>query len=153
MFDCNCSKDALKLTNNPDNKIGIAAEGLRSSSFRRLAQEELKFSNTVVASGLDLLMIGSTAGRQKRERKVPSRYQDTDAFFDSATGLPATSAQKAAAVLLLEENTTVLPVNNAKSMTRRLTQEGLKHERIKKCAVIMPRLDINEDSIKVCITF
>ena len=57
MFHCACSKDALKLTNN-DNKIGIAAEGLRSSAYRRLAQEELKFSNTVVASGVDLLMIG-----------------------------------------------------------------------------------------------
>ena len=34
MFNCNCSKDALKLTNSHDNKIGIAAEGLRSSSFR-----------------------------------------------------------------------------------------------------------------------
>ena len=64
----------MKLTNSDSNKIGIAAEGLRSSAFRKLAQEELKFSNTVVASGLDLLMIGTTSGRQKRERKVPSRY-------------------------------------------------------------------------------
>ena len=47
-----------------------------------------------------LTFIGGTSGRQKRERKVPSRYQDTDAFFDSATGMPATSAQKAAAVLM-----------------------------------------------------
>ena len=84
---CTCSKDALKLTNT-DAKTGICAEGLsRNSTFRnRLAQEELKFSNTVVASGLDLLMIGTSAGRTKRERKVPSRYQDTDAFFDSNTG-------------------------------------------------------------------
>ena len=65
----------MKLTNSDSNKIGIAAEGLRSSAFRKLAQEELKFSNTVVASGLDLLMIGTTSGRQKRERKVPSRYE------------------------------------------------------------------------------
>ena len=70
MFHCTCSKDALKLTNS-DNKIGITAEGLRRHS--RLAQEELKFSNTVVASGMDLLMLGTTSGRQKRERKVPSR--------------------------------------------------------------------------------
>ena len=34
MFHCSCSKDALKLTSTHDNKIGIAAEGLRSSSFR-----------------------------------------------------------------------------------------------------------------------
>ena len=42
-----------------------------------MSQEELKFSNTIVASGHDLLLIGGTSGRQKRERKVPSRYQDT----------------------------------------------------------------------------
>ena len=40
-----------------------------------MSQEELKFSNTIVASGHDLLLIGGTSGRQKRERKVPSRYQ------------------------------------------------------------------------------
>ena len=123
----------MKLTNSDSNKIGIAAEGLRSSAFRKLAQEELKFSNTVVASGLDLLMIGTTSGRQKRERKVPSRYkfknysaikifreisfvylryQDTDAFFDSSTGMPATNAQKAAAVMMLEENTHIVPGNS-----------------------------------------
>ena len=59
MFHCNCTKDALKLTNHDHtNKIGIAAEGLRSYRHR-LAQEELKFSNTVVASGQDYLMIGT----------------------------------------------------------------------------------------------
>ena len=148
---CTCSKDALKLTNT-DAKTGICAEGLsRNSNFRnRLAQEELKFSNTVVASGLDLLMIGTSAGRTKRERKVPSRYQDTDAFFDSNTGMPATNAQKAAAVLMLEENTHILPANHPATtsgtpMTRRLTQDSLKHDKIKKCTVIMPMLpDLNE---------
>ena len=86
-----------------------------------------------------------TSGRQKRERKVPSRYQDTDAFFDSATGMPATSSQKAAAVLMLEENTQILPASGLSTSTsaRRLTQDSLKHEKIKKCAVIMPRLDLD----------
>jgi hypothetical protein len=46
-----------------------------------MSQEELKFSNTIVASGHDLLLIGGTSGRQKRERKVPSRYQDTGNIF------------------------------------------------------------------------
>ena len=32
--------------------------------------------------------------------------------------------------------------------TRRLTQEGLKYEKIKKCTVIMPRLDLNLDELK-----
>lgn len=153
MFHCVCSKDALKLTNNDSNKIGISAEGLRSSAYRRLAQEELKFSNTVVASGVDLLMIGGSSGRQKRERKVPSRYQDTDAFFDSATGMPATSSQKAAAVLMLEEATQILPASGlpANSSTRRLTQDSLKHEKIKKCAVIMPRLDLDPNIKLWCL--
>ena len=90
-------------------------------------------------------MIGGTSGRQKRERKVPSRYQDTDAFFDSATGMPATSAQKAAAVLMLEENTQIVPASGLQvnSTARRLTQDSLKHEKIKKCAVIMPRLNLD----------
>ena len=153
MFHCVCSKDALKLTNNDSNKIGISAEGLRSSAYRRLAQEELKFSNTVVASGVDLLMIGGSSGRQKRERKVPSRYQDTDAFFDSATGMPATSSQKAAAVLMLEDTTQILPASGipANSSTRRLTQDSLKHEKIKKCAVIMPRLDLDPNIKLWCL--
>ena len=47
----------------------------------RMSQEELKFSNTIVASGHDLLLIGGTSGRQKRERKVPSRYQDTGNYI------------------------------------------------------------------------
>ena len=46
-----------------------------------MSQEELKFSNTIVASGHDLLLIGGTSGRQKRERKVPSRYQDTGNYI------------------------------------------------------------------------
>ena len=112
-----------------------------------MSQEELKFSNTIVASGHDLLLIGGTSGRQKRERKVPSRYQDTDAFFDSATGMPATSAQKAAAALMsAEENSSnhmakqtpsggniVSNSGQINATTRRLTQEGLKYEKIKKC--------------------
>ncbi len=50
---------------------------LRSSSLRGMALEERKFVNTVVATGQggDLLMLGTSAGRQKRERKLPSRYQ------------------------------------------------------------------------------
>merc|ERR1711997_326748 len=106
--------------------------------------------------GHDLLLIGGTSGRQKRERKVPSRYQDTDAFFDSATGMPATNAQKAAAVLMSADSennqnaqNAISPDSNVHSGTaqinttnRRLTQEGLKHEKIKKCTVIMPRLEL-----------
>ena len=103
---------------------------------------------------------------------VSFRYQDTDAFFDSSTGMPATNAQKAAAVMMLEENTHIVPgipeypfclhlaqsqliVYNlsfsagtpntgTSAVTRRLTQDSLKHEKIKKCTVIMPKLDLGE---------
>ena len=66
------------------------------------------------------------------------------------TGMPATNAQKAAAVLMLEENTHILPAtpgatSHGTPMTRRLTQDSLKHDKIKKCTVIMPMLpDLNE---------
>ena len=53
-------------------------------STRRLAAEERKFNNTVVAAtagnSADYHMLGATAGRQRRERKVPTRYQDSDVF-------------------------------------------------------------------------
>ena len=64
--------------------------------------------------------------------------------------MPATNAQKAAAVLMLEENTHILPAtpgatSHGTPMTRRLTQDSLKHDKIKKCTVIMPMLpDLNE---------
>ena len=69
----------------------------------------------------------------------------SDAFFDSATGMPATSAQKAAAVLMSEQENNLnnlqnspdkqadVPQNAAATTNRRLTQEGLKYEKIKKC--------------------
>ena len=83
-----------------------------------------------------------------------SRYQDTDAFFDSNTGMPATNSQKAAAVLMLEENTHILPagnVNTGNTIARRLTQDSLKHDKIKKCTVIMPKLDL--EHVKVWCLF
>ena len=98
-----------------------------------------------------MINAGGTSGRQKRERKVPSRYQDTDAFFDSATGMPATNAQKAAAVLMLEENTQIVPASGLNTTARRMTQDSLKHEKIKKCAVIMPRLDLDMDIKLWCL--
>ncbi len=159
MFHCICSKDALRLTNGLQSKIGIAAEGLRSASFKKMAQEELKFSNTIVASGLDLLMIGgASAGRQKRERKVPSRYQDTDAFFDTSGAGTSGEKEAAAGLLMLEENDKLMPAHVhglpvKDSLTRKLTQDSLKYEKIKKCTVIMPRLDFDLDSLKVWCMF
>ena len=73
----------------------------------------------------------------------------SDAFFDSATGMPATSAQKAAAVLMSEQENNLnnlqnspekqadVPQNAAATTNRRLTQEGLKYEKIKKCTGII----------------
>ena len=63
-------------------------------------------------------------------------------LFFLFTGMPATNAQKAAAaVLMLEENTQILPANTMTTphgtpMTRRLTQDSLKHDKIKKCMYI-----------------
>ena len=59
-------------------QVGISPTGaanLRNTSLRNLSAEEKKFANTVVAtsSGRDVVMLGA-AGRQKRERKMPSRY-------------------------------------------------------------------------------
>ena len=65
--------------------------------------------------------------------------------------MPATSAQKAAAVLMSEQennlnnlqnspdkqaNNLDVPQNAAATTNRRLTQEGLKYEKIKKCTGI-----------------
>ena len=66
---------------SPRDKSLISAEGCMAKvrSTRRLAAEERKFNNTVVAAtagnSADYLMLGATAGRQRRERKVPTRYQ------------------------------------------------------------------------------
>ena len=87
MFRCFCSEEALKIAAaaalSPRDKatVGISAEGCvaKVRSTRRLAAEERKFNNTVVAAtagnSADYLMLGATAGRQRRERKVPTRYQ------------------------------------------------------------------------------
>ena len=62
--------------------------------------------------------------------------------------MPATSAQKAAAVLMSEQENNLnnlqnspdkqadVPQNAAATTNRRLTQEGLKYEKIKKCTGI-----------------
>ena len=67
--------------------------------------------------------------------------------------MPATNSQKAAAVLMLEENTHILPAtsNTGNPVARRLTQDSLKHDKIKKCTVIMPKLDL--DHVKVWCLF
>ena len=63
--------------------------------------------------------------------------------------MPATSAQKAAAVLMSEQENNLnnlqnspekqadVPQNAAATTNRRLTQEGLKYEKIKKCTGII----------------
>ena len=71
--------------------------------------------------------------------------------------MPATSAQKAAAVLMSEQennlnnlqnspdkqaNNLDVPQNAAATTNRRLTQEGLKYEKIKKCTGINYLIDI-----------
>ena len=93
MFRCYCSEEALKIAAaaalSPRDRAGgnlINAEGCvaKVRSTRRLAAEERKFNNTVVAAtagnSADYHMLGATAGRQRRERKVPTRYQDSDVF-------------------------------------------------------------------------
>ena len=66
--------------------------------------------------------------------------------------MPATSAQKAAAVLMSEQENNLnnlqnspdkqadVPQNAAATTNRRLTQEGLKYEKIKKCTGIIIQL-------------
>ena len=76
MFHCFCSEDTVQYS--ASRKVGISPTGaanLRNTSLRNLSAEEKKFANTVVAtsSGRDVVMLGAS-GRQKRERKMPSRY-------------------------------------------------------------------------------
>ena len=150
MFSCSCSEDALKIATSPTSandgcKIGLTDQGsmvqLRSSSLRGMALEERKFVNTVVSTGGggDLLMLGTSAGRQKRERKMPSRYQDTDAF-DAPGGigggkvddeLDQIEGAHIAVVPIAEEH-----------QAKRLKVEHLKDETIKKCTVLVPRVEL-----------
>ena len=118
MFRCSCSEEALKIAaaaalsptgtrkhvgmgvGEGDERVisaeGCAAKLTRSSSssmHRRLAAEEQKFNHSVVAatggtSTASYLMLGASVGRQRRERKVPTRYQDSEAFsVDSNSGM------------------------------------------------------------------
>jgi hypothetical protein len=124
---------------------------LRSSSLKGMALEERKFVNTVVAgAGGDLLMLGTSAGRQKRERKLPSRYQDTDAFDTSLImdTLDLRKPDNFAQVEGLEgRHPQHLGVASVRSCSddrnlKRLKMEHLNEETIKKCTVIIPRLDL-----------
>ena len=118
MFRCSCSEEALKIAaaaalsptgtrkhvgmdyGEGDERVisaeGCAAKLTRSSSssmHRRLAAEEQKFNHSVVAatggtSTASYLMLGASVGRQRRERKVPTRYQDSEAFsVDANSGM------------------------------------------------------------------
>ena len=124
---------------------------LRSSSLKGMALEERKFVNTVVAgAGGDLLMLGTSAGRQKRERKLPSRYQDTDAFDTSLIldtldlGKPDNLAQVEGLERRQPQQLSVASVGFCSDdrNVKRLKLEHLVDETIKKCTVIVPRLDL-----------
>ena len=155
MFACSCSEDSLKIGSSPASpsdgfRRGLTDQGsmvqLRSSSLRGMALEERKFVNTVVATGGggDLLMLGTSAGRQKRERKMPSRYQDTDAF--DASGVIDIS--KCDDQELIDGDSDVgeriaVPAIEERQ-AKRLKVEHLKEETIKKCTVLLPRIDLPE---------
>ena len=155
MFACSCSEDSLKIGSSPASpsdgfRRGLTDQGsmvqLRSSSLRGMALEERKFVNTVVATGGggDLLMLGTSAGRQKRERKMPSRYHDTDAF--DASGVIDIS--KCDDQELIDGDSDVgeriaVPAIEERQ-AKRLKVEHLKEETIKKCTVLLPRIDLPE---------
>ena len=150
MIGCCCSEDSVKAFAN-SRKVGISPVGaanLRSSSLRHLTAEEKKFHHSVVAtsSGQDLVMLGSSGGRQKRERKVPSRYQDSDHYVDSAGAKEAKMRG--------DEAEGAYPVpglisNNPKTV--KLLRHNLRNRTIRKCAVLIPHLDLPDDTKTWCM--
>ncbi len=144
MFKCFCSEDAVKFASS--RKVGISPVGaanLRSSSQRNMAAEERKFHNTVVAtsSGQDLFMLGST-GRQKRERKVPSRYQDSSASVMDNVGKDYSDKSTSGDV---NDYTKIDPINE------RILAEGINSDIIQKCTVLVPMVNLPDDTLAWCM--
>ena len=154
MFECICSEDAVKLASS--KKIGISPAGaanLRSTVQRFMAAEERKFQNTVVAttSGRDLVMLGSS-GRTKRERKVPTRYQDFNALLSDPVGKEFSgcfSDKGAADNADAEDYSTEGAMFSAEDL--KLMSDRLRDETISKCIVLAPRVEIPADTSVWCM--
>eukprot|EP00094_Tigriopus_californicus_P002821 TCALIF_02720-PA protein Name:"Similar to sox17a-b Transcription factor Sox-17-alpha-B (Xenopus laevis)" AED:0.27 eAED:0.29 QI:0/0.5/0.4/0.8/0.5/0.8/5/0/1615 len=133
MFRCTCSEDTATYASS--KKVGISPAGaanLRTNSQRHLAAEERKFHNTVISSGKDVVLLGSS-GRTKRERKIPSRYQDAETVLSDHCGKNLIHVEK-------DPDIRVYSVLNKDAI--RTVQEHLENETIQACTVLLPRLSL-----------
>lgn len=133
MFHCTCSEDTATYASS--KKVGISPAGaanLRTSSQRHLAAEERKFHNTVISSGKDVVLLGSS-GRTKRERKIPSRYQDAESVMSDHCGRN---------LILVEKNPDIRGYSVLDKDAIRTVQEHLENETIQACTVLVPRLKL-----------
>ena len=193
MFRCSCSEEALKnaaaaaLSPTGNRRSvgmgardgnGISAEGCaakltRSSSSsmnRRLAAEEQKFNHSVVAatggtSTASFLMLGATTGRQRRERKVPTRYQDSDAFaaeWGSGVNITDSRGTNGGGALVGEldhdfddfgcgvDGPGSAMGGGAKTRAddlgmKRMTIDNLRNDTIARCTVLLPMIKLPTD--------
>ena len=171
MFRCCCSEEALKIAaaaalsptgTRRAGSMGISAEGcvakLRSTNTRRLAAEERKFNNTVVAatgsagSTADYLMLGATSGRQRRERKVPTRYQDSDVFTAELAFVAGAKTQD------LDPDFDETQVRSFSrrcvgddAQAKRMMSECIRNQTITRCAVLVPLIKVPEDTKVWCM--
>eukprot|EP00095_Tigriopus_kingsejongensis_P009626 maker-scaffold94_size379870-snap-gene-0.12 protein:Tk09626 transcript:maker-scaffold94_size379870-snap-gene-0.12-mRNA-1 annotation:"hypothetical protein L798_11659" len=142
MFRCTCSEENAKYAGS--KKIGISPAGaanLRSTLQRHLAAEERKFHNTVISSGRDVVMLGSS-GRTKRERKIPSRYQDSELLVHDSLDLNAHH---------FDEDMEMRGYSVINKEAIRTVREHLENETIQPCTVIVPRLTLPEDVRPWCM--
>ena len=148
MFHCFCSEDTVQYS--ASRKVGISPTGaanLRNTSLRNLSAEEKKFANTVVAtsSGRDVVMLGAS-GRQKRERKMPSRYQDgNDAPGDAAGAADKDSADKDGDAA--EADGYSMVDRNAE----RMRAAALEEETVRSCCVLVPLVRLPEETRVWCL--
>jgi hypothetical protein len=149
MFHCFCSEDSAQYSSS--KKVGISPTGaakLRSSSQRHLAAEERKFSNTVVAtsSGRDVVMLGAS-GRQKRERKMPSRYQDSNSVAEDGTG----SGPDGKDISYQDDMAEADDYRMVDRSTDRLKARALDEETTRSCCVLIPLVKLPSETRVWCL--
>ena len=141
MFRCYCSEDSLKKFSSA-RKVGISPAGfakLQETSTRNLAAEERKFHNTVVTTsgGSDLIML---SGRQKRERKVPTRYQDADTLVLDPNGkdyIPNPAGDDA-----FNDQALLAVGGRTNPSIIKTVSDHLKENTARKCTVIVPKITL-----------
>ncbi|XP_040563596.1 uncharacterized protein [Lepeophtheirus salmonis] len=133
MFRCHCSEETLKKLSS-SRKVAISP-----SAYTNF--QDKSPPNVVTTGGRDLIMI---AGRQKRERKMPTRYQDTDALTLESASQDFMS--KSEDVFNLD---TILVPGKENPNIVKMISNGIRDGVSRKCTVLVPKINLSNLDISV----